>query len=95
MIAAAIFKIANGVASSAASLVPASVPRPVAKLGVVGVGSLVALWLFGKVRPHTSMHAPNSVMKCKHGLNACSYTSLCSTGLHGVALISCMLTVPV
>lgn len=45
----AILKIANGLAGSAASLVPASVPRPVAKLGVVGIGSLVALWLFGKL----------------------------------------------
>jgi len=42
-------KIANGLAGSAASLVPASVPRPVAKLVVVGISSLVALWLFGKV----------------------------------------------
>ena len=46
--AAAILKLANGVTNSAAGLVPASVPRPVAKLGVVGVSSLVALWLFGK-----------------------------------------------
>ncbi|DBA71295.1 TPA: hypothetical protein ACH3X2_011110 [Trebouxia sp. C0005] len=45
----AILKIANGLAGSAASLVPASVPRPVAKLGVVGISSLVALWLFGKL----------------------------------------------
>lgn len=45
----AILKIANGVAGSAASLVPASVPRPIAKLGVVGITSLVALWLFGKL----------------------------------------------
>jgi len=42
-------KIANGIAGSAASLVPASVPRPVAKLGVVGISSIIALWLFGKV----------------------------------------------
>ena len=48
-VAAAILKIANGVAGSAASLVPASVPRPIAKLGVIGITSLVALWLFGKV----------------------------------------------
>ncbi|KAL0052265.1 hypothetical protein WJX82_010966 [Trebouxia sp. C0006] len=45
----AILKIANGIAGSAASLVPASVPRPVAKLGVVGISSIIALWLFGKL----------------------------------------------
>ena len=51
-------EFANGLAGSAASLVPASVPRPVAKLGVVGIGSLIALWLFGKVSltSHTFMH---------------------------------------
>ncbi|DBA87699.1 TPA: hypothetical protein ACH3X1_004705 [Trebouxia sp. C0004] len=60
----AILKIANGLAGSAASLVPASVPRPVAKLGVVGIGSLVALWLFGKVSLDTLyIHA-----LCKHAV---------------------------
>ncbi|KAL3140664.1 hypothetical protein ABBQ32_005230 [Trebouxia sp. C0010 RCD-2024] len=45
----AILRLANGVTNSAASLVPATVPRPVAKLGVVGVCGIIALWLFGKV----------------------------------------------
>lgn len=45
----AILKLANGATSSAANLVPASVPRPIAKAGVIGVTSLVALWIFGKV----------------------------------------------
>lgn len=47
--AAAILKIANGVTNSAAALIPATVPRPVAKLSVVGVCGILALWLFGKV----------------------------------------------
>ena len=37
-------------AESAASLIPASVPRPAAKLAVLGVGSLVVFWLLQKVR---------------------------------------------
>lgn len=37
-------------AESAASLIPASVPRPAAKLAVLGVGGLIAFWLLQKVR---------------------------------------------
>lgn len=46
---AGLLRVANVVTNSAASLVPSSVPRPVAKAGVIGVTSLIALWLFGKV----------------------------------------------
>lgn len=45
----AILKIANGVTNSAANMLPATVPRPVAKLSVIGISSIIALWLFGKV----------------------------------------------
>ena len=63
---AALMKIANGVTNSAASLVPASVPRPVAKLAVVGIGSLVALWLFGKVRMIASIHCLQTSLGPRH-----------------------------
>ncbi|EIE25230.1 hypothetical protein COCSUDRAFT_52800 [Coccomyxa subellipsoidea C-169] len=39
----------NKLADSAADLLPESVPRGAAKIGVVGVGGLVAFWLLQKV----------------------------------------------
>ena len=62
---AGILKLANGVTNTAASLIPASVPRPVAKLGVIGVSSIIALWLFGKVRLNCSCQAHLAVEHIK------------------------------
>lgn len=59
--AAAILKIANGVTNSAAGLIPATVPRPVAKLSVVGVCGILALWLFGKVM--SAQHSQTCLLK--------------------------------
>ncbi len=39
----------NKLADTAADLLPASVPRGAAKVGVIGVGGLVAFWLLQKV----------------------------------------------
>ena len=44
----ALLGVANGITSSIAGFVPASVPRPVAKAGVLGVSGLIAFWIFGK-----------------------------------------------
>ena len=66
--AAAILKIANGVTNSAANLIPATVPRPVAKLSVVGVCGILALWLFGKVR---SAMVPDIRAEINMGVNIC------------------------
>jgi len=45
----ALLGVANGITNSLASVVPATVPRPVAKLAVLGIGSIITLWVFGKV----------------------------------------------
>lgn len=49
----------NKLADSAADLLPASVPRGAAKIGVVGVGGLLAFWLLQKV------WLLGSIVKCK------------------------------
>jgi hypothetical protein len=47
---AAAIDVAKGIVDSAASMVPESVPRPVAKGGVAVAGGLIAFWLLQKVR---------------------------------------------
>jgi len=57
---AGVVRSGDRLATSAASLIPASVPRPAAKLAVVGVGGLVALWIFQRVRPPCLARSINS-----------------------------------
>ena len=50
LVCAGAVRSTDRLADSAAGLVPASVPRPAAKLAVLAVGGLVAFWLLQRVR---------------------------------------------
>jgi len=61
-LAAGAVRTGNKLADSAADLLPASVPRGAAKIGVVGVGGLLAFWLLQKVWSLGSM-AVSSILE--------------------------------
>ncbi|KAK9820120.1 hypothetical protein WJX72_006336 [[Myrmecia] bisecta] len=44
-----VIKLGNSYAETASSLIPDSVPRPLAKAGVLGLTGVVSLWLLNKV----------------------------------------------